>query len=246
MVVTNVILIMKTTIRRTFLILLLVVAIFVTTAAVVVLPDKRLTGVPMYQGLPAESLPSLGAEENLTGVPLHAQPNDETCGEAAFLMAWDYVHPTQTLNLDTVIAMAIQQGWYIPYDQAGVYTSPDHMRDMTSYYATQHSAPSPEVGQVTTPQHGLLFLYSQIVMGHPVVVDVNTIIGDTESAAHFVVVTGVSLIDAKIYYNDPYGYISATEHQAGQRSADWATFWDSWSNNGDDNGKGNGWYMIIN
>lgn len=245
MAVTNVILNMKTTIRRTFLTLLLIVAIFVTTAAVVVLPEKRLAGVPMYQGLPASSLPSLGAEETLPGVPLHAQPNDETCGEAAFLMGWDYVHPTQTLNLDAVISMAIQQGWYIPSDPAGVYTSPGHMYDMASYYADQHNVRRPEVGQITAPQHGLLFLYSQIVTGHPVIVDVNTIMGDTESSAHFVVVTGVSLIDAEIYYNDPYGYISATEHQAGQRSADWSTFWESWSNNGDDNGKGNGWYMVV-
>ncbi len=161
-------------------------------------------------------------------------------------MAWNYTHPNQPLNLNDVITTAIQMGWYIPSDPAGVYTSPAHMHDMANYYASQNDAQSPEVGHITNQQQGLMFLFSQIMLGRAVIVDVTTVIGDSESPAHFVVVTGVSLIDAKIDYNDPYGYIAPDKHQADQIRADWPTFWNSWINNGDDNNQGNGWYMILN
>jgi hypothetical protein len=216
-------------------------AILFTGAALVVLPERKLSGIayPMSQ----VGTPSL--EPNLTDVPLYQQPTSETCGEAAFVMAWNYAHPDQMLDLNTVIALAIQNGWYIPGDPVGVYTSPAHMQEMASHYATQNNALTPGTGQMVDEQQALLFLFSQIIMGRPVVVDVNTIIGDTQSGAHFVVVTGISLIDGEIEYNDPYGYIGPTEHQADKKRERWTTFWESWRNNGDDNNKGNGWYMVV-
>jgi len=236
---------MKTKFRRTFKIILISLCTVATCAAAIVVPERKLSGVPLYQFLTQTPSPDPAPEENLEEVPLYSQPTGETCGEAAFVMAWDYAHPTQTLNLNDVIVKAIEQGWYIPGDPAGVYTSPDHMRDMAAYYAALHGTSSPETGQVNNSQHGLLFLFSNIILGRPVIVDVNTIMGDTSSTAHFVVVTGVSLLDGEISYNDPYGYISPYERQAGQRRAQWDVFWNSWSNNGDDNGKGNGWYMVV-
>jgi hypothetical protein len=208
------------------------------------LPAKKLSGVASYP-LSLAATPSSDPEKNLSEVPLYPQPNAETCGEAAFVMAWNYAHSNEALNLDEVIAVAAQMGWYIPSDPAGVYTSPAHMLDMANYYASQHGAQSVETGQMTNSQQALLFLFSQVMLGHPVIVNVTTLIGDIESPAHFVVVTGVSLIDAEIYYNDPYGYIAPNQHQADQGRVHWTMFWNSWSNNGDDNNKGNGWYMIV-
>jgi hypothetical protein len=119
------------------------------------------------------------------------------------------------------------------------------MYDMGNYYAEQNGIQSPEVGQMTNSQQAWMFLVSQIMVGHPVIVDVTTIINDIDSQAHFVVVTGFSLTDATIDYNDPYGYIAPDKHQANQERVSWTTFWNSWSNNGDDNGEGNGWYMVV-
>ena len=160
-------------------------------------------------------------------------------------MAWNYAHPNKPLNVEGIISRATQQGWYFPADPAKVYTSPAHMGAMGTYYAAHNNEPAPEVGQMGNSPQALLFLYSQIVLGHPVIVDVTTDIGNTHSAAHFVVVTGVSLMDTQISYNDPYGYISPGHHQAAQELANWLAFWNSWSANGDDQGRGDGWYMIV-
>jgi hypothetical protein len=201
--------------------LILFLCAIMTFAAVMILPEKKLP------------------------VPLYPQPTDETCGEAAFLMAWNYMHPNKALEMNDVIATASQEGWYINPDPAGVFTSPAHMVDMATYYAGQQGEQSPETGQMTDSEQALMFLFSQVILGHPVVADVNTIMGDPESPAHYVVVTGVSLTQRVVYYNDPYGYIAPGSHQAAEKSADWTIFWNSWINNGDDNNKGNGWYMTV-
>lgn len=235
---------MSSSIGRTLKIILFLCAI-VTCAGVIVLPERKLSGVGPYPGFLTGIIPFSDAEKNLTGVPLYPQPTAETCGETAFLMAWNYVHSNKALDVRDVILLATQKGWYLPLDPTGVYTSPAHMRDMANYYASQNGAQSVDTGQMTNSQQALMFLFSQIVLGHPVIVDVTTVIGDTDSQAHFVVVTGVSLIDAEIFYNDPFGYIAPDKHQAHQARADWTSFWTSWSTNGDDNNNGNGWYMIV-
>src|SRR5882762_1368024 len=119
---------------RIFKITILLCAV-VTCAAVVVLPERKLSGVQLFPGLQTELTPSSSGEENLSEVPLYQQPTNETCGEAAFLMAWNYTHQNKLLNLDKVISTATQKGWYVNPDPAGVYTSPAHMSDMANYYA---------------------------------------------------------------------------------------------------------------
>src|SRR5690349_20023712 len=160
-------------------------------------------------------------------------------------MAWNYAHPDKALVMADVIAKATLEGWYVNPDPAGVFTSPAHMSDMAAYYAGQHAEQGPDTGQMTDADQALMFLSSQVYMGHPVVTDVNTIMGDPDSPAHYVVVTGVSLTQRLVYYNDPYGYIAPGSHEAAEKSADWDVFWNSWINNGDDNNQGNGWYMIV-
>lgn len=216
-----------------------------STAAAVVLPEKKLSGVATYPDFLTAIAATPDFEENLTGVPLYPQPTGETCGETAFVMAWNYTHPNKALDIREVISLATNKGWYVPSDPTGVYTSPGHMKDMANYYAEQNGIPGPEVGQMAASQPALIFLLSEMMLGHPVIVDVTTIITDVNSDAHFVVVTGVSLTDGTIDYNDPFGYITPDKHQANQEHVQWATFWNSWSNNGDNNGEGNGWYMVV-
>lgn len=216
-----------------------------TCVAAAILPDRRLAGVPQLPDFLAQPVPTFQPEQTLEDVPLYEQPTSATCGPTAFAMAWNYAHPDKALNLYSVISLATQQGWYLPYDPALVFTSPDHMRDMAVYYATQNAVPAPDTGRVSTQQDGVIVLFSQIAMGHSVIVDVNTLIGDTTTPAHFVVVTGISLTKGLVYYNDPFGYIDADEHQANEGQVEWAKFWLSWSSNGDDEGKGNGWYMVV-
>lgn len=230
---------------RTLKVLLFVCIVLLTCVAAVILPERRLSGVPLLSDFMAQAAPTLEPDQTLDDVPLYEQPTSATCGPTAFAMAWNYAHADKALNLWSVITLATKQGWYLPGDSAGVYTSPDHMYDMAVYYANQNGALAPEFGRVSSQQQGVVVLFSQIAMGRPVIVDVNTLIGDTTSPAHFVVVTGISLTQGVVYYNDPFGYIDADEHQAHEGQADWSKFWLSWSSNGDDNGKGNGWYMVV-
>jgi uncharacterized protein YvpB len=232
---------MKNKPAMTIVIILLFSALAVCAAAVL-WPEKGLSGASSFEKKPS-SVPFY--EKRLSGVPLYEQPTNETCGEAAFLMAWNYTHADKPLNMDKVIGTAAQKGWYVNPDPAHIFTSPDHMQDMAAYYASQNAAPAPEAGHVSDQTQALLFLFSQLTQGHPVIVDVNTDMGNIKSPAHFVVVTGVSFTDTQIYYNDPYGYIAPANHGADQQRADWALFWNSWRNNGDDNGQGNGWYMLV-
>lgn len=230
---------------RSFKLFFFLGVILIMSTAAVILPERKLSGVATYPDFLTAIVATSDATENLTDVPLYSQPTAETCGETAFVMAWNYIHPDKALDIREVISFATQEGWYVPSDPAGVYTSPSHMYDMGNYYAGQHGSPSPEVGHMTDSQQALTFLFSQMMLGRPVIVDVTTIIDDIDSAAHFVVVTGVSLTDATIEYNDPYGYIAPDKHQANQERVKWSTFWNSWRNNGDNNGEGNGWYMIV-
>jgi hypothetical protein len=223
---------------RTIGIVLLLSAIGIC-AAVTFLPAKESSAAE--KGWFSMPLP----DKMLSGVPLYEQPTNETCGQASFVMAWNYTHPDKPLNVDGVVGTATKNGWYIYRDAAKVFTSPDHMGDMATYYAGHNDAPNPEVGHILDETQAMLFLYYQLTQNHPVIVDVNTDMGNTESSTHFVVVTGVSFADSEIYYNDPYGYIAPAVHEADQEHADWTIFWNSWRNNGDDNGDGNGWYMIV-
>lgn len=178
-------------------------------------------------------------------VPLYPQPTGETCGQTTFVMAWNYAHADYALQIPDVIAISTRQGWYIPNDPTGVYTSPAHMLAIADSYAQQYGAAAPANGHLLESFQALTFLVSQLAQGHPVIVDVNTIMGDVTSSTHFVVVTGVSLSGELITYNDPFGYISPGRHQASQETTDWNTFWASWGSNGDANNDGNGWYMIV-
>jgi hypothetical protein len=230
---------------RAVLTLFLLCAILGTCGAAVALPGRQLSGVVYELEAPTDAPGPPDPGPGLEGVPLYEQPTLESCGETAFVMDWNYTHPDTPLNLTSVISNATRQGWYLPGDPAKVFTSPAHMADMANYYAAHNNIPEAEVGRVTGSQEGWMLLFSRMMLGQPVVVDVTTVMGDTGSAAHFVVVTGVSLIDGEIYYNDPYGYIALGEHEPAQQHADWDIFWHSWSENGDAGGQGNGWYMIV-
>jgi RHS repeat-associated protein len=163
-------------------------------------------------------------------VPVVAQPTGDTCGEASFVMIWNYTHPNNPLNVDSVITIAQGNGWYTP--RIKPFTSPQGLTALASYYATFYQVTEPKSGQVSMTNEGLMKeqLTNLVNPGTPVLVDVNTIMGELSSTTHFVVITAIQ--DDVVYYNDPFG-IEEEGHSAKTATSSWKAFWNSWLNNSD-------------
>lgn len=177
----------------------------------------------------------------LYNVPVISQSLGTSCGEAAFAMAYNYAYPDNPISEWDVIQVAVTHGWYKLNDPARVFTSPVHLQDIGNFFAGINVT----AGNVSRfdPVSAEQLLIEQLLQGHPVIVDVNAIMGDTGSSSHFVVVTGIDLQKELVYYNDPYGYNPSGARQAGRRISAWNIFWNSWAGNSDPNGAG--WYMTL-
>ncbi len=150
-------------------------------------------------------------------------------------MAYGYAYPQNEISERAVIEYAESQGLYTP--DLAPFTSPDDMVGLA-----QHYAGAVETGNVSSEQEGLSLLTDRFNLGEPVIIDITTFLGDPQSGAHFVVVTGVVFDafsgNATIAYNNPL--TDEVEH------ADWAGdegIWQAWQNNGDPGGSG--WWLVI-
>ena len=169
-------------------------------------------------------------------VPVVKQLTGTSCGEAVIVMAYNYAHPQTPLNEHEVIDYATVQGYFTP----GVppFTSPANMVKIAEYYVDDVST-----GTVKNSSEGLSLLIRRLRAGEPVIIDVLSDFSDTQSEAHFILVTGISVDPARgnalvIHYNDP---LTGT-----QESDDWVGgegVWNAWQNNGDPGGPG--WWMVI-
>lgn len=168
-------------------------------------------------------------------VPPIQQSRTTSCGEAAIAMAYDYAYPDAAITEEPVIEYAKAEGLYTP--QFFPFTSPARMVMIAQNFAGQV-----ETGNVKSSSEGLTLLTQELQIGQPVIIDVTTYLGDLNSGAHFVLVTGLSIDpfsgNATISYNNPL---------TGElESADWAGsdgVWNAWESNGDPGGSG--WWLVI-
>jgi hypothetical protein len=169
-------------------------------------------------------------------VPALAQSETTSCGEAAIVMAYNYVYPESPISERQVIDYAAEQGYFT--EDLPPFTSPANMVRIARHYT-----PSIESGNVVTSNQGLALLNQKLQDGEPVIIDVLTYLDDPTSSAHFVLVTGITVDPARenaivIHYNNPL--------TGKNESADWAGdagVWHAWQNNGDPNG--HGWWLVI-
>ena len=169
-------------------------------------------------------------------VPMVKQLTGTSCGEAVITMAHNYAYPQTPLTEQEVIEYATAQGYFTP----GVppFTSPANMVKIAENYAD-----AVFTGTVKNSSEGLSLLIRRLRTGDPVIIDVLSNFSDSESEAHFILVTGISVDPAGgnavvINYNDPLTGTKA--------SADWygtEGVWNAWQNNGDPGGAG--WWMVI-
>jgi len=159
-----------------------------------------------------------------------------SCGQASFVMAYNYAQPAEPLLELDVIAFAMENGYYV--DDRRPYTSPVNMVLMAKHYTKNVN-----VGRVSSQEQGLALLFEKLHDNEPVIIDIWTYLSIPYSDAHFVVVTGISGHPKKdsvfiIHYNDPL--------TARNESARWdgrGGIWEAWQNNGDPGGSG--WWMTI-
>ncbi len=169
-------------------------------------------------------------------VPVLRQSRSTSCGEAAIVMIYNYVHPETPIDEQEVIEYASATGYYT----AGLppFTSTTNMVKIAQHYAGNIST-----GRVLSSGQGLSLLIRKLQSHQPVIIDVLSNFHNPDSEAHFVVVTGISLDPSRedavvIQYNDP---LTGTA-----KSADWAGsdgVWNAWQTNGDPGGSG--WWMVI-
>ena len=195
---------------------------------------------PVYSVIARADEDSLGErlrqEPLLLEVPPLKQGMVTSCGEAAIVMAYNYTHPDAPLAEKTVSAYAEAQGYFTP--DKNPFTSPENMVKIARHYDGGISN-----GRVLTSNQGLALLDRRLQADTPVIIDVRTRLEDPQAAAHFVVVTGLSVMEAGqegviIHYNDP--------QTGAQETAPWegeAGIWEAWQNNGDPGGSG--WWMVI-
>ena len=169
-------------------------------------------------------------------VDLVVQSQLTSCGEAAIVMAHNYVYPETRLDEHAVIRYAVNNGYY--NESTYPFTSPENMFKIAEHYTNNVST-----GRVENPDEALDLLTTALIGGNPVIIDVVTLLGKPRSGAHFIVVTGLKLDPdnpnaTRIYYNDP--------QLNRKRSSDWMGkegIWNAWQNNGDPGGSG--WWMMI-
>ncbi len=202
---------------------------------------------------------------SIQNVSLVNQENYTSCGEAAFVMAWNYRHSDQRLTLDAVETAALKIGVYYPASLPGPHgyrgTSPAGMQAIGEVYASKYRAQAPLAGNLNldngdayAQQEAIGLLFSQLSAGYPVIIEATDIIGDpsrTINDSHYVVVTGMDFDARRVTYNDPYLYLSTSgKYSGGGRTADWSEVWASWSANrdilpGTNLHAGRGWYMVV-
>ncbi len=192
------------------------------------------------------------------------QQNYTSCGEAAFAMGWNFLHPNLVQEVPRIEAVGLKIGAYFPAQHPGpggyVGTSPKGMQSIGEFFAEQYKVLEPVVGNIDLREgdpaaqleaKGLL--YSQLSTGHPVIIEVTDVIGDpstTLNDSHYVIITGMDFDNEKVTYNDPYTNLSSSGKYSGYaRVASWEAVWASWSRNRDHNPGsseriGRGWYMI--
>jgi len=177
----------------------------------------------------------LRGKMNLPVTPI-LQLKITSCGEAAITMAYNYAYAETKVSEREIVAFAGREGYYV--EDRIPFTSPADMTKIAGHFADTIST-----GAVVNADQGLKLLTQNLIKGDPVIIDILSRLYDSESGAHFVVVTGLAL-DSKnpnqtrIYFNDP---------QTGtNRSAYWLGIegvWNAWRNNGDPGGSG--WWMVI-
>jgi len=190
--------------------------------------------------------PTASLEDNLilslTKNPLSLQVNalrqsrDTSCGEAVITMAYNYIYSDTRINEQAVIEYAIAEGYFTEYFEP--YTSPASMVRITQNYTNDYSS-----GAVKTADQGLMLLLRTLKKGDPVIIDILDRLGDANSAAHFVLVTGLSIDSNRndeiiIHYNDPFTGRNKSSNWSGEKG-----IWYAWENN-DDPG-GSGWWLVI-
>ena len=244
----------------------------------VVLPTSALTPVDV-QTVVATPSPEAGGSAadyfsmgrkvkgrlSLSGVPLVDQQNYTSCGEAAFVMDWNFLHPAQPLDVEVVQAAGLELGVYFPSGLPGPHgylgTSPAGMAAIGTYYADRFHAPPPmagnldlDMGDAYARQEALGLLFSQLSAGRAVIIEATDVIGEpsrTVNDSHYVVVTGMDFTAGHVFFNDPYLFLSTSGKYSGAaRVAEWTDFWASWSRNRDINPgtgarAGRGWYMLV-
>jgi len=164
------------------------------------------------------------------------QSRGTSCGEAVIAMVYNYAYPQTSISEQEVIEYAAAHGYYT--EDFPPFTSPANMVKIADYYADDIST-----GRVINSGQGLVLLIRKLRNNEPIIIDVFSNLKDSQSEAHFVVVTGIS-VDANrenaivIHYNDP---LTGTKE-----SADWAGnegVWNGWQNNRDPGGSG--WWLVI-
>jgi hypothetical protein len=193
------------------------------------------------------------------------QQNYTSCGEAAFAMAWNYLHPAWSLDMDTLERTGLSLGAYFPSSHPGpggyLGTSPAGMKAIGDFFTARYKVPPPTVGNINLDNgdayaqleaRGLL--YSRLSAGYPLIVEVTDIVGEpsrTYNDSHYVIITGMDFDTGRVIFNDPYISISMSGKYSGfGRLTEWGALWASWSGNRDVNpGKGGhpgrGWYMVV-
>lgn len=202
---------------------------------------------------------------NLIDVPSVNQQDYTSCGEAAFVMGWNYHHPDWVLDVGSVEATGLQLGVYFSALLPGAHnylgTSPSGMEAVGDYYSDKYGLPEPTAGNIDLEKgeaYGRLeargLLFDQLSAGNPVIIEVTDILGSpskTANDSHYVIVTGMNFDTGRVTYNDPYIDLSMAGKVSGDsRLAEWSDLWASWSNNRDINPgegghPGRGWYMIV-
>ena len=164
------------------------------------------------------------------------QVQDNSCGEAAIVMAYNHVHPEFPLQEDDVITYAIKKGHFTPDEEP--FTSPRDMVLITRHYTYHYST-----GNVSTADQALELLIGKLQNGTPVIIDVLNRSEASPLNAQYVVVTGISAdpngADAvTIYYNDLLTGSSNSAPWSGE-----AGIWNAWQNNPDPDGAG--WWLVL-
>jgi hypothetical protein len=184
---------------------------------------------------PAAAFPDIDVPPVQLDVSPIQQSETTSCGEAAITMLYNHARPDNPMAEATVIEYGKSHRLYTP--RAFPFTSPANMVTLAQSFA------GPIVsGNVRSADEGLAVLSRRLAAGEPIIIDVTTRLGDLNSGAHFVVVTGLA-IDAwtgsvRVSYSNPL--------DGELESAAWDGddgIWNAWHNNGDPGGSG--WWLVI-
>lgn len=232
------------------------------------LPSSDISSIPNGNGFSAGYV-SIGQRAQgqliIQKVPLVSQQDYTSCGEAAFAMGWNFLHPDLALDIGMVEKTGLTLEVYfparLPRPRGYLGTSPSGMETIGNYYAAEYKLLPPTVGSINL-NNGEAYarleakglLYSQLSAGNPVIIEVTDIIGNPSKIyndSHYVTVTGMNFDNGIVIYNDPLINLSMSGKYLGYgRLAEWNDVWASWSDNNDINPgegghPGRGWYMIV-